>query len=64
MKTQEQVQYDIVKLVEELSERRPIDTGTTFGETISGFPDLKSRWDILLKEVDELKANGKWKPAP
>ena len=64
MRTQEQVQFDILRLVETLAERRPLDTGMTFGDTINGFPDLKSRWDSLLKEVDELKAKGAWKIPP
>jgi len=64
MRTQEQIQYDITRFVEELSERKPSDPNITFGEAMKDFPDLKSKWDVLLKEVDEIKAKGMWKSPP
>lgn len=61
MRTQEQIQYDVNDLVEELSKRKPADQAITFGEAVNGFPDIKVKWEAILNEVAELKAKGMWR---
>ncbi len=61
MRTQEQIQYDISELIGELYKRKASDSSVTLGEVISGFPDIKEKWDAIMKEVEELKAKGVWR---
>lgn len=61
MRTQEQIQYDVSDLIQELAKRKSSDSTITLGEAFNSFPDLKVKWDEILKEVDELKAKGNWR---
>ena len=64
MRTQEQIQYDVNNLVEELSLRKPVnssDPDITFGEAVNSFPDIKEKWEAILNEVADLKAKGIWR---
>ena len=61
MRTQEQIQYDVNDLVEELSKRKQPDPAITFGEAVNGFPDLKEKWEAILNDVADLKTKGTWR---
>ena len=61
MRTQEQIQYDVNDLVEELSKRKPADPNITFGEAVNSIPDLKVKWEAILNDVADLKAKGMWR---
>jgi chorismate mutase len=61
MRTQEEIQTDMTELIRELAKQKPSDSTITLDVAFSFFPDLKSRWNALIAEAEELRSKGFWK---
>ena len=60
MITQEEIQRSMSTLLFGLSKREVKDTSLPFGEVLNQNPDIKEKWDALMKEAEELRSQGKW----
>ena len=61
MMTQDEIQRAMSTLLFGLSKREVKDTSLPFGEVLKQHPDIKAKWDILMKEAEELRSKGQWK---
>lgn len=61
MRTQEDIQNTMTTLLFGLSKRKVRDPNLPFLEVLNEHPDLKEKWDVLLKEAEELRSKGMWK---
>jgi hypothetical protein len=61
MKSQGAIQAAMTELITELSEREIKDKSLPIIEILKDYPDLKVKWDILMKEAEELRSKGMWK---
>ncbi len=60
MRTQEDIQRDMTGVIRELSQRKIINPNALFEDVLKEYPDIKSKWDVLLKEAEEIRSKGLW----
>lgn len=58
--TQDEIQRSMSTLLFGLSKREVKDTSLPFAEVLKQHPDIEKKWNILMKEAEELRAQGKW----
>ena len=62
MRTQEEIQQDMVLTIADLAKYKDVtDPEEGFEKVLTKYPDIKSKWDNLIKEAEELRSKGQWK---
>jgi hypothetical protein len=60
MRTQSEIQQGMTDLISELSKREVVNKNLSISEVMSEQPDLNEKWEILMKEAEELRSMGRW----
>ena len=60
MRTQSEIQHGMTDLISELSKREVSNKNLSISEVMSEQPDLNEKWEILMKEAEELRSTGRW----
>jgi hypothetical protein len=60
MRTQSEIQQGMTDLISELSKREVVNKNLSISEVMSEQPDLNEKWEILMKEAEELRSKGYW----
>lgn len=51
----------MMTLLRGLSGRKISNEDLPLSEVLKEHPDIKSQWDVLLKEAEELRSKGLWR---
>ena len=60
MKNQDEIQSSMTFLIKEMSKRNVENKDRPIPEVLKEHPDIKEKWDVLMKEAEELRSAGKW----